>query len=518
MVTLLLALPGCESDSARVQSGHAPRQIVSMRRLTEAQYRNTIADIFGSGIKVAGRFEPIVRPAQHLLSTGATAAAVSPVGLEQFDGVARVVAEQVFDEAHRDTFVECTPRDAAKSDDKCARKTLVSIGRYVFRRPLTAHEQRDYARMADEAASKAGSFYSGLELSLAAMLVSPNFLFVSETVEPDPGHPGMMRLDNYSRASHLSFLLWDTTPNDTLLTAAAKGQLTDQAKLDAIAARMAASPRLEDGVRAFFADMLVYEKFEADDYAKDPLVMARRSVLSGVEEQRKAFEAQLGASDKQRLDQYFTSLRQLEKQLDIELTKPQPLEACRVPSKPTEAPVNAQIENVLVNHKLMTQLLVMAMACDQTRVFNMYFNNGASSLTRVGSTTTHHQLTHEEQLDQRLGYQPNVTFFVEKIMGAWVDFIAALDAVKEGDGTLLDHTLVFAHSETDFAKFHTIDSIPMMTAGSASGRVKTGIHVKGMGTPVSRVGLTLQQVMGVPVDKWGTASMQTNKPITEILI
>jgi uncharacterized protein DUF1552 len=253
-------------------------------------------------------------------------------------------------------------------------------------------------------------------------------------------------------------------------------------------------------------------------FTPDPLVMARRSVLTGVEDQRKTFESQLGSADKQRLDQYFTSLRQVEKQLDIELTKPQPMEACRVPDKPVEAPVNAQIENVLINHKLMTHLLVMAMACDQTRVFNMYFNNGASSLTRVGSTTTHHQLTHEEQLDPALGYQPNVTFFVEKIMGAWVDFIAALDAVKEGDGTLLDHTLVFAHSETDFAKFHSIDSIPMMTAGSGGGRIKTGLHVKGMGTPVSRVGLTLQQVMGVTVDKWGTGSMQTNKPITEILI
>jgi hypothetical protein len=253
-------------------------------------------------------------------------------------------------------------------------------------------------------------------------------------------------------------------------------------------------------------------------FTPDPLVMARRSVLSGIEEQRKAFERQLGTSDKQRLDQYFTSLRQLEKQLDIEMTKPQPMEACSIPAKPTEAAVNAQIENVLINHKLMTQLLVMAMACDQTRVFNMYFNNGTSSLTRAGSTTTHHQLTHEEQLDERLGYQPNVTFFVEKIMGAWVDFITALDSQKEGDGTLLDHTLVFAHSETDFAKFHSIDSIPMMTAGSGSGRIKTGIHVKGMGTPASRLGLTLQQVMGVSVDKWGAGSMQTNKPITEILV
>jgi hypothetical protein len=276
-VALSLALLGCESDSERVAPPRnvQPAQILSMRRLTESQYRNTIADVFGPSIKVAGRFEPIVRPAQHLLSTGANEAAVSPVGFEQFDGVARGVAEQVFDEAHRNAFVECTPSDAAKSDDKCALKTLTAIGRYVLRRPLTAQERRDYARMADDAATKAGSFYSGLELSLAAMLVSPDFLFVTETAEPDPSHPGMMRLDNYSRASHLSFLLWDTTPNDMLLMAAAKGQLTDQAKLEAIAAKMVASPRLQDGVRAFFSDMLVYEKFEADDYAKDPLIYPR---------------------------------------------------------------------------------------------------------------------------------------------------------------------------------------------------------------------------------------------------
>jgi len=256
----------------------------------------------------------------------------------------------------------------------------------------------------------------------------------------------------------------------------------------------------------------------AATFTPDPQVMARRSVLSGVEDQRKAFEAKLGASDKQRLDQYFTSLRQIENQLDIQLTKPQPMEACKVPGQPKEGTVNAQVENVMVNHKIMTQLLVMALACDQTRVFNMYFSNGASSLTRIGSTTTHHQLTHEEPLDQRLGYQPKVTFFVEKIMQGWIDFLSAFDGFKEGDGTLLDHSLVFAHSETNFAKFHTVDGIPMMTAGSANGKVKTGIHVAAKGTTVSRLGLTLQQVMGVSVDKWGTGSLATNKPITEILV
>ena len=169
------------------------------------------------------------------------------------------------------------------------------------------------------------------------------------------------------------------------------------------------------------------------------------------------------------------------------------------------------------NHEIMTDLLVMALACDQTRVFNMMFNNGASALTRIGSTVTHHQLTHEEVLDNKLGYQPEATFFLTRIMEAWVYFVGALDKVKEGDRTLLDNTLVFAHSETEFAKFHTIDNIPMMTAGSAGGRVKTGLYVDGMGTPVSRVGLTLQQLMGVSVDRWGSKSMETNKSIGEIV-
>ncbi|HEY0958984.1 MAG TPA: DUF1552 domain-containing protein [Novosphingobium sp.] len=253
-------------------------------------------------------------------------------------------------------------------------------------------------------------------------------------------------------------------------------------------------------------------------FTPDPAIMARRSVLSAVTEQRKAFEARAGATDRQRLDQYFTSLRQLEKQLDVALTKPEPMQACVVPSAVQESPVNAEIETVMANHKLMTDLLVMALACDNTRVFNMNFNNGASSLTRIGSTVTHHQLTHEEPINVKLGYQPEATFFVDKIMSSWAYFVGALDAVKEGDRTLLDNMIVFAHSETEFAKHHTVDNIPMMTAGSGGGRIKTGLHVKGEGTPATRLGLTMQQVMGVAVDKWGTQSLETNKPVSDILV
>lgn len=256
------------------RSASAPlAQIVAMRRLTESQYRNIIADVFGPDIQVAGRFEPIVRPTHQLIATGSAGSSISPAGFEQFDSLARVIAAQVFDDRHRAAFMTCQPRDAAQPDPDCARKVLAPLGRYLFRRPLTGEEAAFYADIAGKAAPQPGAFYKGLELGLAAMLVSPNFLYVIESAEPDPANPGTLRLDNFSRASRLSFLLWNTGPNEALLAAAEQGRLTRDPQLAQIAARMVASPRLDSGVRAFFSDMLMFEKF--DNMAKDPIVFPR---------------------------------------------------------------------------------------------------------------------------------------------------------------------------------------------------------------------------------------------------
>ena len=168
-------------------------------------------------------------------------------------------------------------------------------------------------------------------------------------------------------------------------------------------------------------------------------------------------------------------------------------------------------------HELMTKLLMMALACDQTRVFNMMFSYGGSDLHLPGSQTGHHTLTHEEMVDPVLGYQPRATYFVDSSMAAWASFVEAMAAFPEGDGTLLDNSLVMAHSETSFAKIHNVLGLPIMLAGRAGGQVKSGLHVVGRGEPVTRVGLTMQQLMGVPVARWGTGSMETNRGISEIL-
>src|SRR5262249_42399050 len=104
------------------------------------------------------------------------------------------------------------------------------------------------------------------------------------------------------------------------------------------------------------------------NFKPDPKVMARRSVLSGITEQREGVARNLGAADRARLDEYFTSLRQLEQQVAIQLEKPAPMEACHTP-KPFDGTKDGnEISTMLLNNKLMSQLLAFALACDQTRV------------------------------------------------------------------------------------------------------------------------------------------------------
>ena len=99
------------------------------------------------------------------------------------------------------------------------------------------------------------------------MLESPQFLFRREIAEADPHHPGAYRLDAYSKASNLSFFLWNAGPDAKLMAAAHDGRLDTDAGLAREVDRMLQSPRLASGVRAFFSDMLQFDLF--DTLAKD---------------------------------------------------------------------------------------------------------------------------------------------------------------------------------------------------------------------------------------------------------
>lgn len=184
----------------------------------------------------------------------------------------------------------------------------------------------------------------------------------------------------------------------------------------------------------------------------------------------------------------------------------------------TEPGVGNEVELVAERHRLMTDMLVMALACNQTRVFNMTYSNGQIGCVKNGLDKAHHTLTHEEYLDEELGYQPMSCWFVTRAMEEWAYFVEALASVPEGDGTLLDNTVVYAHSDQELAKIHSIHGIPMMTAGRAGGRLKTGIHVDGKGEVGTALGYTLMNVMGLPVGSWGSGTMETSRAISEILV
>jgi hypothetical protein len=131
--------------------------------------------------------------------------------------------------------------------------------------------------------------------------------------------------------------------------------------------------------------------------------------------------------------------------------------------------------------------------------------------------STHHTIPHEDAANEQ-GFQPTTTWFITRAMESWAYFVTALASVKEGDRTLLDNTLVFAHSDQELARIHSMDGIPMMTAGRAGGRVKSGIHVDGRSQEVgTQVGLTVLRAMGLEKEEWGRGSMRTSKVVDGIL-
>jgi hypothetical protein len=254
-VALTLGLAACGEPEPVVEGGSA-----TLRRLTESQYRATIADVFGSHIVVAGRFDPLLRT-EGLLTVGAGRATITPSGFERYAALARSIAEQVVGENNRALAVPCTPADVTGADQACAATFLSKVGRYLYRRPLTETELAGAVKIADVAATTRGDFYAGLAYGLQQLLQSPDFLFVAENTEPDPADPGKVRLDAFAKATRLSFLLWNTSPDEALLAAAESGALHAETAVAQQVARMMASPRFKAGVRAFFSDMLALDDF-----------------------------------------------------------------------------------------------------------------------------------------------------------------------------------------------------------------------------------------------------------------
>lgn len=264
----LFVLGGCSGGPGNPAEPETAGSPLRAKLVTTEQYRNSLAYIFGPSVDVRVQFAPPQRR-EGLIANGAANAGLSAAQVEQFQRAAANVAEQVVNDVHRNYLVPCKPESTESADDLCAAAFLSKVGRLLFRRALGEEEVAGYIENAGAAADQLEDFYAGLAIALEGMLINPEVLFIVERAEPDPENPGKTRLDAHSFASRLSYFLWNASPDDELLTMAESGALDTHEGRNQAVERLLASSRLEDGMRAFFADML---QFQGASLSKDPMI------------------------------------------------------------------------------------------------------------------------------------------------------------------------------------------------------------------------------------------------------
>lgn len=225
----------------------------TLRRLTVEQYRNSVRDLLGDDVSPPDDLEPDT--AQNgFFAIAAAKATVSPVAAEKFERAAYALAAQALAPARRDSFVGCEP--GGVTDAACTRLFLTKLGGRAFRRPLSDAELARYVAVAESAARALGDFHGGLEFAIAGLLQSPDFLFRVELGVADPANDARLRYSDYEMASRLSYALWNTTPDQGLLDAAARKELSTPAGLDREVNRLTASPRAKAALDSFHAERL----------------------------------------------------------------------------------------------------------------------------------------------------------------------------------------------------------------------------------------------------------------------
>lgn len=247
----------------------------------------------------------------------------------------------------------------------------------------------------------------------------------------------------------------------------------------------------------------------------DPSLGLRRSVLDAVMDDLNSLDGRVSSADRTRLDQHFTGIRELEQRLARLQDDPPDLESCALPPalKADFSDIDGRPQIALRN-QAMSEMLAMAFACDQTRVVGHYLNDPVGDTLFPDASAGHHDLTHNEG-----GDQPEVHGITIYCMEMFAQFLSALDAIPEGEGTVLDHCSIFACSEVSLGQTHSIDEMPILLAGGGDGFFRTGYHHRSYTSDNAvRVLLTLLQSVGLSLTEFGGDSCRTDSVLSEIML
>jgi hypothetical protein len=248
----------------------------------------------------------------------------------------------------------------------------------------------------------------------------------------------------------------------------------------------------------------VFERlFGSEEDAGNPAARARaarfdQSILDLVCEDTKRLESGLGSTDRRKLDEYLTAVREVERQ--VQMAEKQAAEnrfAVPTMAKPDGIPLEFS-----EHAQLMFNLMALALQTDVTRIstFMMAREGSNRAYREIGVPEGHHGLSHHRN-------DPVLMDKIAKInrhhMEQFAGFIRKLKATPDGDGTLLDHTMVVYGSGIGDGNRHNHDNLPVLLAGGS--RVfKTGQHVRcSQDTPVANLFLSMLDGMNVPTEKLG---------------
>ncbi len=248
---------------------------------------------------------------------------------------------------------------------------------------------------------------------------------------------------------------------------------------------------------------VVFERLFGDGSSPQQ-VAARRAqtstILDTVRQELAALHRTLPSGDRQRMEQYANDVREVERRLSLEAdAAPRDLD---LPERPAGVP-----DNFEDHARTMFDLIALAWQADLTRVSTVLL--AAELSNRVfpvsGITDPFHNLSHHMEMEENIRKLAILNaYHVSSTLGY---FVGRLKATPDGDGSLLDHSLVLYGSGMGDSQNHNHSKLPAVIAGGASGRMKGGLHVREAdGTPIANLLLTLLDKVGVPVDSFADSS------------
>ena len=265
-----------------------------------------------------------------------------------------------------------------------------------------------------------------------------------------------------------------------------------------IAWRSATSPLPNEVDPKLVFDRLFSERPNDPDRLKRNRL--RASVLDAVLDDAKGLENRLGGTDRRKLDQYLSCVRELEMRIARAETLP-PVQPPEDAIRPSGMP--AELSEHL---RLMCDLMVVAFQADVTRVATCMFGREGSEqkYRMVGVNEGHHELTHHRNDPEKIAKVRSInTYHIQQF--AYI--LGKLKSIPEGEGTLLDNCMIAYGSGNSDGNRHTHNDLPLLLAGKGGGTIKTGRHVRyPTETPVNNLWLAMLERMGAPTESLGDST------------